>query len=286
MNLAYPMQKLQDWFTQQWIILWGKRIERKNDTWLLGPIGEIGIIADDFISKLAKDEGLIIKRGSTSQGLLPSINVLNLTDVELNRLSKNVISFYENTSNYKLYLTLQWNPFFRPFGVLVDKLFSKRISQLNIPTKNIKESEEVKSEIITLTNPQSNEVKYTIWFRTIKSNGQIIFSGIYDTCTLPDGKECVKAIFPLPKGNATFILSPSVGTNGELILDSSGTKFGDPGFYFLLNDSKGRYWSQYHRSFRDKLIVSPQDKHVLVEHTQTLWHERVLRFNYQIKPKS
>ena len=285
MNSAYPLQKFQDWFTQQWIILWGKRIEPKDANWLVGPIGEIGIIADDFISKLAKDEGLIIKRGSNSQGLLPAINVLNLTDVELNRLSKNVISFYENTSNYKLDLALKWNPFFRVLGILVDKLFSKRIGQLNIPTKNIKEPEEVNSELITLINPKTNEVRYTIWFRTIKSNGQIIFSGIYDTCTLPSGKKCVKAIFPLPKGNATFILSPSVGTNGELILDSSGKKFGDPGFYFLLNDSKRNYWSHYHSSFRDKLIVAPNENNVFVEHTQSLWHQRVLRFNYQIEPK-
>jgi len=285
MSLAYPMQKFQDWFTQQWVIIWGRKINPIDESWLFGPFGNIGSIADDFIVQLAKDEGLVIKRDLTSQGLIPSIEMLNLSDTELNRLSKRVIDFYESTSNYKLGFAVKWNSFFRIFGVLVNTLFSKRIDQLFIPTKNIKESKEVNSEIITLSDPKSNEVKYTVWFRTFKPNGQVIFSGVYSICTLPTGKQCVKTVFPLPKGNVTVIMSPSVGTNGELILDSSGKKFGDAGFYFVLNDSKGNYWSLNHRSFRDKLIISSNDTSVFAEHTQTLWNQRILQFNYEIKPK-
>lgn len=285
MIFAKGKQWFQDWFSQQWIIIWGKKINPPQYSWLMGPFANIGPIADDWINQLAKDEGLKIERDSKSRGLIQSIKDLNLTDHELTKLSDNVIDFYQNTSNYKLGFSVNWNPFFRVFGILVNILFSRRIHQLNVPTKKLKGSEEVNSEIITLINPRTNQVKYTVWFRTLKSNNQVIFSGVYSICTLPDGRNCIKAVFPLPNGNATVIMSPSVGKKGELILDSKGSKFGDPGFYFVMIDSKGNYWSRNHRSFTDKLIVSSNSKSLHAEHTQSLWNKRVLQFKYDIRDK-
>ena len=233
MIFAKRRQWFQDWFSQQWIIIWGKRIDPKKSSWLMGPFANVGPIADKWIYQLAKDEGLKIERNNKSRGLITSINDLNLTSHELSELSDKVIDFYEHTSNYKLGFAVNWNPFFRVFGILVNTLFSRRIHQLNVPTKNITDSEEVKSEIITLKDAQTDQVKYTVWFRTLKSNNQVVFSGVYSICTLTNGKSCIKAVFPLPNGNATVIMSPSTGLNGELILDSKGSEFGDPGFYFV-----------------------------------------------------
>lgn len=282
MNLAYTMQKFQDWFTQQWVILMGRKINPKDFAWLIGPFGELNGIGELFINQLAEKENLIIQRNSNSQGLVSSIDKFNLTDTELNYLSKKVIDFYENTANYDLYFTVKWNLFFIIFGLLVNRLFSQRINQLNIPTSNIKDSESLSSEIITLFDSKSNEVKYTIWLRTLKSSGKIIYSGIYEVCELPSGKACIKAIFPLPKGNATVIMEPSVGAKGELILNSSGKKIGDSGFYFLLNDSKGNFWTHYIRSFRDTLIVYEQNNCLFAKQVLTLWNQKVLELNYKI----
>ena len=282
MRLAYPIQKFQDWFTQQWVIFWGERIEPDAVPWLMGPFGKLGTIADDFVDQLAEEEDLIIERNSISHGIIPSIKELNLSDAESARLSQNIIDFYEKTTLYKLKLSIQWNPLFKIFGNLVMNLFSNRIKQLNIPTNNIERSNQINSEIIALKESKSGEVKYTIWYRTFISTGQVLYSGVYTTCTLPSGKICIKAVFPLPKGNATVIMSPSVGPNGELRLDSSGKKFGDPGFYFLLNDSRGEFWSQYISSFRDHLNVYCHEGTIFGEQTLTLWHQRVLRFNYEI----
>ncbi|AEA45575.1 hypothetical protein [Fluviicola taffensis] len=283
MNLAYPKQNFIDWLTQQWVILRGQKIEPENVPWLIGPFGELGTIGDDFVIQLANTENLIIERNTTSHGLISPFTQLNFSDSQLNQLSEKVIDFYENTANYDLNLIVKWNPFFKFFGVIVNKLFSRRINQLNIPTKNLKQPENITSEIITLTDSKTKKVKYTIWFRTIESTGEVVYSGIYSTCKLPSGKMCVKAVFPLPKGNATVIMSTSVGHNGELILDASGEKFGDPGFYFLLNDSKGNFWSQYIRSFRDQLKVYTDNEKIVAEQTLTLWNRQVLRFNYEIK---
>lgn len=283
MNLADTMQKFQDWFTQQWVIICGRKINPSENTWLFGTFGDVNGIGEKFIHQLAEKEDLTIIRKSNSKGLLDSISSLNLSENEIKKLPKNVIDFYEKTSEYKLQLNVKWNPIFKIFGYVVNRLFSQRINQLNIPTNNIQSSENLISEIIELVAKNTNEVKYTIWLRKFQSTGKVIYSGIYTTCLLPSGITCVKAIFPLPKGNATVILKPSVGEKNELILDSSGNKFGDAGFYFLLNDSKGNCWSKYIKSFTDKLIVSDENEKLKAKQTLKLWRLKVARFEYEMK---
>lgn len=282
MNLAYRMQKFQDWFTQQWVIIWGKKFNPSENSWLIGPFGELDGIGETFIHQLAKKENLIIKRKLNSKGLLDSISALNFTEEEIKKLSQKVIDFYEKTADFKLKFKVKWNLFFKPFGFVVNRLFSQRINQLNIPTQNIDESENISSEIIELISNESNEVKYTIWLRKSQATGIVIYSGIYTTCLLPSGITCIKAIFPLPKGNATVILKPFVGGNNELILDSSGKSFGDAGFYFLLNDSNGNFWSRYIKSFTEKLIVYEDNENLKAKQTLKLWNLKVAKFEYDI----
>ena len=283
MGLAHKKQNFQDWITQQWVILSGKRIDKKEQEWLLGPFGNTNGIGLKFINQLAEKEQLVIDNSNKDIGLIQSINQLNLPEDELNGLSKNVIDFYENTANYDFDLIVKWNPFFKVFGRLLKILFSNRIEQLNVPIENIKDSKALKSEIIHLLNAETREVKRIIWLRRFKTTGQVVYSGIYETCKIPSGQACIKAIFPLPNGNATVILSPGVGQNGELILKSSGEKFGDSGFYFLLNDPKGNLWAKYIKSFKDKLVASSENDKIIVEQTLTLWNLNVLKFEYNIK---
>ena len=285
MNLAFTMQKFQDWVTQQWVILCGRKINPKDYPWLIAPFGELNGIGEEFIYQLAEKENLVVIRNSNSKGLLNSINELNLTEDQLNQLSEKVINFYESTADYDLEFKVKWNPYFSFFGFLVNRLFSQRINQLNIPTKNIPQSEDLVSEIITLNNPKNNESNYTIWLRKFKTSGKVIYSGIYGTCVLPSGETCIKAVFPLPKGNATVIMKPNIGTENELILDSSGQKFGDAGFYFLLNDAKYNYWAQFISSFTDQLIVKENDNHLQAIQTLRLWNCNVSQFTYHIKKK-
>lgn len=283
MGIARKNQSIQDWITQQWVILFGQRIDNKNYEWLLGPFGETKGIGKKFVEQLAKDESLVINSHRINQGLIDSIMNLGLPETELKRLSPNTIDFYENTSNYDLLLKAKWNPFFKIFGSLVKSIFSKRIEQLNVPLENLEDGSGLTNEIIKLVDTKTNEVKRTIWLRTFKSTGQIVYSGVYGTCSLPNKQICIKAIFPLPNGNATVILTPSVGTSGELILDSSGQRIGDSGFYFLLRDSKGQLWSKFIKSFKDKLVVKSVNDRITATQTLTLWNLKVLEFEYEIK---
>ena len=283
MGIARKNQSIQDWITQQWVILFGQRIDNKKHQWLLGPFGGTKGIGIKFVEQLAKDENLILDSQRKNKGLLESILNLGLPETELKRVSPEVIDFYENTSNYDLQLKVKWNPIFKGFGLLVRMIFSRRIDQLNVPIQNLGEGSGLTNEIIKLHDSKTNEVKRTIWLRTFKSTGQVVYSGVYETCSLPNKQICIKAIFPLPNGNATVILSPKVGEKGELILDSSGQKIGDSGFYFLLGDSKGQLWTKFIRSFKDKLVVSYKNDRITAIQTLTLWNLKVLEFEYKIK---
>jgi hypothetical protein len=286
MGIAYKKQRKQDWITQQWVILFGKKIDKTNHKWLLGPFGSSNGIGEKFIKQLAEKEHLVTNNQKTDKGLIQSIDQLNLSSNEINSLSQDVIDFYENTSNYDLRLKAKWNPLFKGFGILVRIIFSKRIEQLNVPIQDLEDSSGLTSEIIQLLDSNTNIVKRTIWFRAFKSTGQVVYSGVYETCTIPSGKTCIKAIFPLPNGNATVILTPKVGKEGELILDSVGKKIGDSGFYFLLKDSKGQLWTKFIKSFKDHLVVRSLNNRITATQTLTLWGLRVLKFEYEIKNRT
>lgn len=282
MGIARKNQSIQDWITQQWVILFGQRIDNKKHQWLLGPFGGTNGIGVKFVEQLARDENLVIDSNRKNRGLIDSILNLGLPETELKKLSPSVINFYESTSDYDLLLKVKWNPLFKIFGIVVKSIFSKRIEQLNVPIEDLEDASGLTNEIIKLVDKKTNEVKRTIWLRTFKSTGQVVYSGVYETCSLPNKQFCIKAIFPLPNGNATVILIPSVGKNGELILDSSGQRIGDSGFYFLLRDSKGQLWSKFIKSFTDKLVVSSEHDRITAIQTLTLWNLKILEFEYEI----
>lgn len=283
MGIASLKQTPQDWITQQWVILFGKKIILDEDEWLVGPFGNTDGIGQKFIEQLATKENLEIDKSGDKRGLLQSIDQLNLPKQDVAILSKQVIDFYENTGGYEFDLKVIWNPFFRIFDGLLKVFFSNRIQQLNLPTENTANSETLNSEIICLVDKNTKQLQRTIWLRTFRKSEQVVYSGVYETCTIPSGKTCIKAIFPLPNGNATVILKPTVGNNGELILESSGEKMGDSGFYFLLKDSKGVLWTKYIKSFRDTLVVRSENGIIKAEQTLTLGKLRVLTFEYNIK---
>ena len=281
MNIAYPFQKFQDWFTQQWVIWRGRKLDNSKDKWLLGPFGNVNGIGKMFINQLAEKENLVIDKQQSS-GLIPEVKKLIEDDRDFERLSNQVVDFYQQTSAYSLGLKVHWNPYFKIFGWLVNRMFSNRINQLNIPLKNNTGDEILESEIINLLDSLSGDIKYTFWLRSFRNSNTVIYTGIYGLCELPNGDKCVKAIFPLPNGSATVILKPSVTDTGGLILDASGKQFGDAGFYFLMKDTKGQYWSRYIPSFKDTLHIYSQDENLIANQIMKIWGVKILEFNYKI----
>ena len=80
MGIARKNQSIQDWITQQWVILFGQRIDNKNYQWFLGPFGGTKGIGTKFIEQLAKDERLVLDSQRKNSGLLDSILNLGLPE--------------------------------------------------------------------------------------------------------------------------------------------------------------------------------------------------------------
>jgi hypothetical protein len=248
----------------------------------MAPFGDVDIIADHYIQRLALDESLTIERGS-SGGLLESMHDLLGDDAP--RLHPRIRDFYEHTSAHDLEVWSQWSPLFRPFAALIQVLYSRRLQQLNLPLDPLDTSRGISSEIVKLRDA-SGAVRYSIWFRNLKATGRVIYSGIYMTTRTPAGQRCAKIVFPLPRGNATVVMAATVNDQDGLDLISSGQSFGDPGFYFLLRDSKSRHWAQYIRSFRERISVYIDAEGLLrTDHTLSLWGLTALRLHYKITHK-
>lgn len=286
MARAHTMQKFQDWFTQQWVIFTGKRISPEDESWLPGPFGNVNGIGEDFINQLAAQEDLIIRRQNNAHGLIPDFTQLQLPAEALQRLSPEIIHFYENTALYEMDFTVDWNFAFQWAGKMVNRLFSRRISQLHLPTPQYRDlPEPVTSEIITLHQQANEKIQHTIWLRTLKSTGQIVYSGVYGMCRPPGENVFVKAVFPLPYGNATVLMKPQVEQDGSFTLNATGQTGGDAGFYFLLKDSAKHHWFRYVRTFRDRLNMRYDGQSLIAEQVLTLWNIRVLTLHYHISRK-
>ncbi|HRJ70874.1 MAG TPA: hypothetical protein PLS03_01545 [Terrimicrobiaceae bacterium] len=278
--MAFPRpQAPQDWLTQAWHIAAGRRLDPVADAWLLGPIGEIGGIADRFVDKLAEREGLSIQRSEPGSGLLEGFDAFPGVREAVHPA---IDQFYRHTSDYDFDVWSEWQPAFGGLGSLVARIFTRRIQQLNLPRRPLDTAWGVSSEIIVLRDSQGAR-KYTIWFRRLKKTGEVIYSGVYADCVLPGGERCLKVVFPLPQGNATVVMRLRADDAGNLELLSHGRRCGEAGFYFVVQDSSGKLWMNYLGSFQERIFVQVDPEGVLrADHAMTVWNLRAYDLHYKL----
>lgn len=278
---------LQDWITQQWVKITGRRFDTQRDSWLVGPIGDTALIRDKFFRDLATEEGLVIREDEAGSGLLDSFESLALTPEESLRLHPLVRDFYEQTTHYQFDVWSAWCGVFRPFGWLLAVLFSRRLQQLNLPLRSLQAAHGMKSSIVKLVDEDTGEPRWTVWYRILKSTNRVLYSGVYTTCTIPAKDErCLKVVFPLPNGNATVVMRREVLPNGALKLSSDGKKFGDNGFYFTLTDHKGKHWARFVRSMHEWITVYVDDEKVLrADHHLSFFGLPFLKLHYKMRRK-
>ncbi len=288
MRINQRIGHLQDWITQVWVKLTGRRFDPADDVWLTGPIGGTDIIKDKFIQILAENENLEIQQDSVDAGLLESFDALRLSSEEMNLLNPQVIDFYEKTSNYNFEIWSEWRGFFKPFGWLLSVIFSKRLQQLNLPLNALQSAKGINSRIIKLVDPASKKSKWTVWYRILKSTNDVIYSGVYTTCHVPNYPgRFLKVVFPLPNGNAIVIMRREVLNDGSLKLCSDGQKFGDNGFYFTLKDNNGKYWTRFVKSMHEWITVYVDEENTLrADHNLEFHGLPFLNLHYKMTKKN
>lgn len=281
-TFAKPFQNILDWCTQQWVVWSGTKFVPEQTPWLKTPMGKPKVTGRDYIQALCDKEGLYISPTSKHQGLITDFSNLQLDEEQLTKLPKIIRDFYEKTASFELDLSVHWSPWFIPFNFLVKTLFSNRVQQLNIPYSYSKSTDVLNNEIIHLHNKETNSLERVFWFRTLGPKKTIVYAGIYSSCRLKSGRTSIQAVFPLPNGNATVLLSPKVTDQGKFVLTAKGNKFGDPGFYFTLQDAQGNYWAKYIPSFKDELIMEALHDEIIAHQKFSLWGYEVLTLRYNI----
>jgi len=287
MKLSQEKGHFQDWITQVWVKLTGRKINPSDSSWLMGPIGDVDIIKDKFINSIAKKENLEIISNQPNIGLLNSFEELNLSRNEFNKINNQIIDFYEKTSNYNFEVWSEWRGLFKPFGWLLSVIFSKRLQQLNLPLRSLDSAKGIESHIIKLNDKVTQKTKWTVWYRILKSTNHVIYSGVYTTCDLPNfpGK-FLKVVFPLPNGNATVIMRREVLEDGSLLLTSDGKKFGDNGFYFTLTNHKTKHWARFVKSMHEWIKVYVDNEKILrADHNLHFYGLPFLNLHYKMTKK-
>jgi hypothetical protein len=261
----------------------GRCVARRDATWLDCPMGPQGRIGGAFYARLAQSERLTI-RTAEGDGLLPDFDALRGSGFDPDRVCPEVRDFYEHTSSYRLEAWSEAPLHSRPFLWALTKFVSRPMDQLNFPVSSLELAGGMTSEILPMYS-ESGERVHTGWFRRLAGDGRVIYTGLYSTGWVgghPD--PCVKSSFPLPLGCATVFLRPEAQPDGSLKLISSGSRFGDPGFYRMVEAGPDHWRVRYVRSLREYFHVYLDDRGVLrTEHEVRFLGLTAFRIHYKLE---
>ena len=273
------------WFIRRLIWIFGRTRRRADVAWLMGPMGG-DVIGDAPYREVAAAEGLTVERSARDGGLVPSFEQLRSGVFDPESAHPLVREFYQHTTRFAMDV---WSRTYLPASIalwLLVKTISRQVNQLNFPLSPLETAHGLVSEIISLRRPDGT-VRYTGWFRTLAHGEHVLYTGFYMTEVAPRlAVPCVKVVFPMPRGNATVVLRPELLPDGSLVLDSSGRRFGDAGFYRI--EARGaervRVWQV--KTLREKFHVYV-DRHGVLrcDHAVRFLGLPVLKLHYKIVPR-
>ncbi len=277
---------LSDWITQKWVQLTGRPVTWKDHPWLEAPIGDVDVIGSDFFVGYANREGLNIIDGGESRGILDDFNALAGPHCHPHDVNYEIVDFYEKTSDYDFDVWSEWSGAFKLFGKLLAVIFSRRLEQLNVPLSSLETRLGVTSDVLKLTT-RDGQSRYSAWIRKTISTGRTLYAGTYQTCHMPNILgSCIKVAFPLPNGYALVVMKPESKADGSFVIRSAGAKFGDPGFYFFVENGPGRGWARYVASLKESITVYQDQSSVIrADHELSMWGQTFLRLHYRMTRK-
>lgn len=265
------------------IAIFGKRTGFQEHPWLDGPLGG-DYIGDRPYEEVAKAEGLELERNAAQGGLIPDFAALHCASFDASAIHPAVRDFYEQTASYRIDV---WPHTYFPANLalwLLVTTLSRKVNQLNFPTSALDMATGMSSEIALLKRADGS-VKYTGWLRKFSEGQRVLYTGFYMVGVTPiRGTPVVKAVFPMPDGNATVLLRPKVGDDGAFLLESDGDEFGDVGFYRVQQHqgSRMRIWRV--GSLRESFRVFVDLEGVLrCDHQVRFLGFNVLRLHYRIE---
>lgn len=261
----------------------GRRVTQEEVPWLWGPFGG-DYIGDKPYEECARREGLTLERNVAQGGLLQDFAALSGDGFSSADVHPLIRDFYERTAEYRMDVWAQ-SSFPASIGLwLLVTTLSRKVSQLDFPLRALDTARGIDSEI-ALLRETSGRVRYAGWHRRLSGTGRVVYTGFYMSERVPRARApCVKVVFPMPQGNATVLLRPSVDERGALNLTSEGDGFGDAGFYRVQRGRDGVTRAWRITTLKERFRVYVDDAQTLrCDHAVRFWSMPVLTLHYRIE---
>ena len=264
----------------------GKRVAKKDAPWLESPMGPRGFIGSEFHAQFAEQQNLRIL-APDNHGLLPDFNALRGSTFNPDAVCPEVRDFYEHTA---LYTQETWTeaPILTRFFLWgLSTFVSRPMDQLNFPISPLDMAAGMSNEILPLENANGEHVA-TGWLRRLESDGRVIYASFYSVgCTASSLEPCIKVSLPLPLGCSTVFLRPAAQSDGSLKLASSGSRFGDSGFYRMVETGPNHWRVRYIRALREFFHFHVDKQGVLrTEHRIDFLGLTILRMHYKLQRRT
>ena len=274
---------LVDRVTQRWVIATGRRIDvAGGERWLDGPVGDPGGIGDRWVDVHAARHGAEVVEGP-EQGLLPRFAAL-APSLDVAAVAPQIVAFYETTAAWSIDLWSRWARWAEPGGRLINTLFAHRLRQLSLPLDSLDVAEGMDSRVAAIVGSDGDHLG-TVWQRTLRATGAMVFGGFYGLSTLPGATgPSVRVVFPLPNGSLTVFLRPEATSAGGLLLSSGPGRFGDDGAYLVVRPEVANYgWARRVPLHERFALYAEPDGSVRCDHRLDLGPLELLRLRYRLQ---
>jgi hypothetical protein len=267
----------------EWMVrLSGRKIRRADAPWLDCVLGQPGAIGSGVYQWIAATNHLELST-PPGAGLIADFEALRGPSFNPEAVHPRVRHFYEHAAAYNLEVWSEVYLVGRFFLWLLVEFISRRMDQLNFPISSLEVAKGMSSEVVQLREPESKRLVYTGWLRRFKSNGKVIYAGIYSVARIPGETDpCVKVTFPC-RGSANVYLRPCSHADGSFGLVSTGARFGRSGFYRLVEASpeawRVRNFTTLHEVFR---VYVDEEGVLRTDHAISFMGLTILRLHYKM----
>lgn len=215
---------------------------------------------------------LMVKKPSKHRGLVDEMRIYE-PFINCETLAHRVVDFYENTIDYRLFATVKWHTWFKPFAFLYT-FISRQTAQINLPLHRRKV--EMTGGIYTLQNECDGRENVRIWIRRIAED--TAFVALYSQHKTND-RMYMNIALPLPFSSMIGILElHQVNDALQLTSKKISSSTSDAGIY--LATGKNRLFTL--PIAEDFIVREMEDGTLSAQHKMWIFSIPFLTIHYSI----
>lgn len=195
---------------------------------------------------------------------------------DIGEISPGIVDFYENTNDYRLFATIRWRSWFKPFA-FVYSFISRKTEQINLPLH--RNEVEMTGDIITVGDGLDGREDVRAWIR--KVGEKYAFIALYSHHQSVEGVPFMNIALPLPFSTMTGILELNANGRDLQLTSRKNAATSDAGIY--LTSRLGQY---FRLPLEENFVVHEEtDGQLHAKHEMWIFSIPFLRIDYTIVKK-